>query len=140
MTVEKETVKNKFEIWIPGRLPGLNEIIASAKSSHGKFNAYSRMKKTWVNYISKIIQECNLPKMQTIHLTCIFIERTRKRDQDNISAGGKKLIADSLITAGVIPNDGWRNIKWGEDLFRINKFSPGVKIIIRQIAKMKKAK
>jgi hypothetical protein len=37
----------------------------------------------------------------------LYVEPNRKRDPDNIVAGGTKLLLDSLVGAGVLRGDGW---------------------------------
>jgi hypothetical protein len=43
----------------------------------------------------------------------------RLRDPDNISSGGRKIILDGLVQAGVIPDDGWDVVRGWEDHFEI---------------------
>lgn len=56
----------------------------------------------------------------------MWVEKNRKRDLDNIAAGGRKLILDSLVDIGVLKNDGWKNVEGWTDSFSINKDRPGV--------------
>ena len=118
-----------IEVWIPGRMPGENEIIKAAKSGKGKGNAYSRLKKKWTDYIAAIFQDCQIEPMGIISLVFVWVEKNKKRDKDNITAA-KKFIFDGMQQAGVIPNDGWGNIATWQDCFEINPYSPGVKVFI----------
>lgn len=118
-----------IRVWIPGRLPGENEIIAAAKSGRGRGNAYSRLKKQWTDYVSLIISEANIKPMETISLIFVWTEQDRRRDKDNIAAA-KKFILDGLQQAGVIDNDGWSQVATWQDQFAINPFSPGVMVSI----------
>lgn len=91
-------------IWIPGRLPGENEIIDAAKSGRGKNNAYSRMKHQWTDHIAALVSECNLPAMKLIKVKFVWFESGRQRDPDNIAAGAK-FCFDGMVQAGLIPKD-----------------------------------
>ena len=120
-----------IEVWIPGRLPGENEIIKAAKSGKGKNNAYTRLKKKWTDYVAAIFQDCHIRPMGSIYVSFVWIEKNRKRDKDNITAA-KKFIFDAMIKAGIIPNDGWKNIVGWRNSFKVNPHTFGVWVIIRQ--------
>ncbi len=60
-----------------------------------------------------------------------WYERSRRRDKDNISAFGRKVIQDSLVRElHVLQNDGWSNIEGFSDRFRVDKARPRVEIEI----------
>ncbi len=118
-----------IEIWIPGRMPGENEIIKAAKSGRGKSNAYSRLKKQWTDYVAAIFNEADIKPMGLISCVFTWVEKDKRRDKDNITAA-KKFIFDGMQQAGFIPNDGWANIGTWQNLFEINPYSPGVNVLI----------
>ena len=117
-------------IFIPGRMPGFNDLINMAKSGRGKFNAYGRTKNQWTAYIAGIVKECNLDPIEKAVVRVRCLEPNRRRDQDNVTSGAKKLCFDGLVKAGLFKDDGWRHIELGKDSVDIDKFSPGVEIII----------
>ena len=123
----------KTKIWIKGRMPGLNDLIAAAKSGRGKFNAYGRTKDQWTAYIKRIVLECGLNPMPGAKVSFRCVEPNRRRDQDNVIAGARKLCLDGMVKAGIIPGDGWRHVELGQDCFDVDKFSPGVEIIIEEM-------
>jgi len=114
------------EFFVPGVLPGLNEIIRAAKSHP---QAYAKMKKQWTDDIYYIIKSAKLPPMDKAYLKFTWYEKNRRRDPDNIAAGGRKLILDSLVMAKVLDNDGWAQVLGWEDKFVVDK--PGVHVQIR---------
>ena len=118
-----------IEVWIPGRLPGENEIIKAAKSGKGKGNAYARLKEKWTGYVADIFTEAGIDPLGEISLVFTWVEKDKRRDKDNISAA-KKFILDGMQKAGVISNDGWGNIAGWKDKFEINPYSPGVNVLI----------
>ena len=95
--------------FVPGPLPGQNEMIAAAKSGHGRGNAYARIKKAWTNAVALRARANCIPHMDRIRLDCRWLESKRNRDPDNI-ASAKKFILDGLVEAGVIDGDGWAHI------------------------------
>ena len=115
--------------FIPGILPGLNEIIASSKSGHGKSNAYARLKNEMMDRIGLFIIQAHLKPVKEAYIEFQWHERNRKRDPDNIAAG-KKFILDALVKAGILKNDGWAQIIGFHDTFFVDKRNEGVGVII----------
>ena len=110
---------------IPGRLPGMNEIITAAKSHYGK---YSSMKK---KYTKLVVDSCRkIGPHNSVYLEITWYVPNLKRDPDNIAAG-VKFIFDGLVDAGVIPKDtiaynrGWKN-----DDFILDRDNPRVVVKI----------
>lgn len=54
--------------------------------------------------------------------------KDRRKDKDNLSFA-KKYIFDGMVNAGLIENDGWKQIGNWEDIFLIDKENPRVEII-----------
>ena len=118
----------KFEI--PGRLPGLNEIIDAAKQGKGKYQPYSIMKEEHTSMITWIAKM--LPKYERVELIITWYEPDRRRDPDNIMAG-QKFILDALVQAGVIPNDNQRYIAGITHRFEIDPVRPRVEVEIAEV-------
>lgn len=60
-----------------------------------------------------------------------WVERDRKRDKDNISSFGRKIIQDAMVKdLRVLRNDGWANIEGFSDRFLVDKSCPRVEIEI----------
>lgn len=106
-------------LWIKGKFPNLNDIILeSRKNKYGAAN----QKKTWTNLVAMTARD--LRPMTRVWIKFIWHEKNRKRDPDNIAAA-KKFILDGLKDAGVLENDGWKQISGFTDCFEISK-TPGV--------------
>lgn len=100
-----------IRLWIPGPLPGLNEIIDAKARKRGKWDAYADMKRKWGGTIALLAQAQRLERIPDESVfTYLFIEPNRRRDPSNIVAGGVKLIEDALQEAGVLENDGWKSV------------------------------
>lgn len=125
------------QLWIPGPLPGLNELIASAKGSGGRGAGYARLKKQWTETVWALAKEARLPKFPGhVRLDFRWLEQDRRRDPDNVAAGGRKLILDGLVMAGVIRGDGWSCVDGWWDEFDLASAvplarGPGVQVTIR---------
>ena len=112
---------------ITGRLDGLNELINA-----NRMNRYEGAKRkraytelcAWSARAARIRKPGRFPVMVWIH----WIEPNSRRDPDNI-ASGKKYILDGLMSAGVLPNDGPKQIRGFLDTFGTDQREP--RIIVR---------
>ncbi len=57
-------------------------------------------------------------------------EPNQKRDKDNISSFGRKVIQDALVRAKVLHNDGWKDIVGFEDRFYTDRKNPRIVVEI----------
>jgi len=116
------------QFFVPGPLPGLNELIAAAKGSGGQGRAYSRLKRQWTETIWALAKRDRLkPFVGRATFRFEWIEKDKRRDPDNIAAGGRKLILDGLVKAGVLKGDGWRFVGIWTDSFKttLGLYRPG---------------
>lgn len=93
---------------VPGPLPGMNEIIAAAKSGRGRANGYGRLKAAWTATVAAHAR--GLAPVGACDLYLLWTEKHRRRDPDNFTAA-IKFLCDGLIKAGVLENDGWGQIR-----------------------------
>lgn len=121
-----------MKLVIPGPLPGLNEIIDANRTNRNKGANLKRS-------TQKIVELCSKKQLRGFHpkgpvwMSYTWYERNRKRDKDNISSGGRKVIQDGLVKAGVLINDGWADIEGFSDRFAVDKHNPRVEIEIEEI-------
>jgi hypothetical protein len=123
------TARPAREFWIPGPLPGMNELIAAAKGEGGRGLGYSRLKRQWGETISLLALAAGLhrdpwPRLTWFHFE--WWERDKRRDKDNVAGGGRKLILDGLVKAGALPGDGWAYVDGWTDTFMVG--DPGVRV------------
>ena len=117
-------------IEIPGRLPGLNEIIAAAKAGKGKYQPYSIMKSEWTHTIAWLAKK--LPAYNRVDIIITWYEPDRRRDPDNIT-GGTKFILDSLVVAGAIKDDSQRYINSIKHQWGVDRENPRVEVQIEEV-------
>lgn len=114
---------------VGGPMPGLNEVIAAAKGSGGRGAGYSRLKRSWTEAVWAHAKAAKLKPMSgRVMFSFEWRERNMRRDPDNIAAAGRKLIFDGLVTAGVLPGDGWGVVAGWEDRFVVTNFDLGVRV------------
>ena len=63
--------------------------------------------------------------------------RNRRKDPDNISSAGRKIILDGLVTAGILQDDGWKQVSSFTDNFEIDAVNPRIEVIISEICNHK---
>lgn len=62
-----------------------------------------------------------------------WYEKNRRRDLDNISSFGRKIIQDSLVQIHVLANDGWKEIVGFSDQFYVDAANPRIEVLIREV-------
>lgn len=125
-----------LEFFVPHPLPGLNEIIAanSRTVSRGgkRFPAYAIMKSEWQGVVMAAARAAKVAvfgySKVFIHFT--WLEKDRRRDPDNVCAGGRKIILDALVKGGFMKNDGWGNVLGWDDKWDVFPTRPGVRVKI----------
>ena len=121
-----------MKLTIFGTLPGLNEIIdANRRNVHSG----AKLKKEAQFLVVLAARKC-LKKWRPsgpVWLGFTWYEPNKKRDKDNVAGGGRKIILDALVEAGVIKNDGWNEIAGFTDDFKVDKNTPRVEVEIEEV-------
>lgn len=123
-----------MKLVIPGTLPGLNQYIESLDKSHYTGAALKKEAQRMVEWCAK----SQLRKFRPAGLVWMkytWYERNKKRDKDNISSFGRKVIQDGLVKAGVLENDGWKHIEGFSDRFRVDEKRPRIEVEIIEVEK-----
>ena len=113
---------------IKGELPDLNQIIAASKSHYG---AYSSMKKKNTELVQWSAK--GLEKVDRADFIITWYCKNRRKDKDNITGGGLKMILDGLVVAGILENDGWKQIGDISHKFEVDKENPRIEVEIHEI-------
>lgn len=120
----------KLTIW--GTLPGLNEFIDANRRN---YHAGAKLKKEAQFLVVMAARKC-LKRWRPdgpVYMIYRWFEPNKKRDKDNIAAGGRKIIQDALVEAGVLKNDGWNDIAGFRDEFYIDKKEPRIEVEIEEV-------
>jgi len=120
---------------IAWKLPGLNEYTRANRS--GPF-AGALMKKEAEQIILYAIRAARLkPVDKPVILSYLWTEPGGRRDADNVAAA-QKFVQDSLVGAGVLPDDSMKWVKGFNHVFRDGK-KHGVQVTIVEIEEEKEA-
>jgi Holliday junction resolvase RusA-like endonuclease len=118
-----------YRVFIPGRLPGLNEYTAACRC-----NAFAggKLKRKAEELCLPYLSALPRGKFTLVAVRFLWVEKNTRRDKDNI-AFAKKFIFDALVRLRVIPDDGWGNIAWFRDDFAVDKDHPGINVFIEEV-------
>lgn len=117
---------------IPRKLHNLNDYISAERSNR---QAGAQMKKADENIIIHYSknQLKGIKINNPVFMEYTWYEPNKRRDKDNISSYGRKVIQDGLVKAGVLHGDGWSHIIGFLDKFKIDKNNPRIEILIKEI-------
>lgn len=112
---------------IPDRLSGLNEYIEACRRNP---HAGAKMKERDQDFISwHIRQELKRVAVKCpVRMVYRWYEKDRRRDLDNVSSYGRKVIQDALVETGILQNDGWKQITGFTDEFYVDKKYPRIEV------------
>ncbi len=122
----------EYLLIIPGRLDNLNDYISAERTNRYKG---AKLKANGESIVCCAIRQC----MKNIHIKApVFMEyswyeKDKRRDLDNISSFGRKVIQDALVHAGVLQNDGWKEIVGFSDSFHVDNKDPRIEVLIREV-------
>lgn len=120
-----------MKIVIRGTLPGLNDYISAERTNRYKAAA---MKKQCESIVMHAVRSLGKWRAERpVYMVYHWYEPTRRRDKDNISSFGRKVIQDALVKAKVLHNDGWRDIVGFEDKFEVDGSKPRIVVEILEV-------
>lgn len=117
---------------IPGRLPGMNEYIDAERRNR---YAAAKIKTTSMDTVIKAARTSlgDWAAEASVRMDYLWIEPNMRRDKDNVSSYGRKIIQDALVEGGYLPNDGWRNVDGFSDSFAVDAENPRIEVTITEI-------
>ncbi len=119
----------KISFTIDGKLHSLNEYIGACRC-----NAYkgASMKRKDQRYIKTRLNAFRSTGTLTTPCRVIYrwYEPNKRRDLDNISSYGRKVIQDTLVECGILYDDGWKQVIGFKDEFYIDKDNPRIEVDI----------
>lgn len=121
-------------LWVPGPLPGMNEIIDAKATVFGrgrkKMSAYTAMKKRWDGVVALHALAQRFQAVESGHFTYLIREPSKRRDPSNVIAGAVKILEDGLQKAGLLPNDGWKQVLGINPVWMVDSDRPGVSLFV----------
>lgn len=76
-------------------------------------------------------KEAGLPKMDVCTISAtIYFSTSRRRDADNFEYGLKKILQDSLVRCGFLPDDSPEHVSWGGVALLVDRENPRTEVIL----------
>lgn len=125
-------MKRNPTLIIYGRMIGLNEYINFERSNRFQAAKAKKDAEQLVHFAAKKSLggwRQRSPVIMHYH----WFEPNRRRDKDNISSYGRKIIQDTLVKGGWLNNDGWNDIVSFTDDFAVDKKNPRIEVEIEEI-------
>ena len=121
----------EYLLIIPGTLNNLNDYIDAERTNRHKG---AKMKAYNGNIVSQAIRRCmrGVKLEKPVFMEYLWVEPNKRRDKDNISSFGRKVIQDALVDTGVLKNDGWKHVVGFSDKFDVDKENPRIEVLIRE--------
>ena len=108
----------EYLLIIHGTLPNFNDYISAERTNRHKG---AKMKADSGNIVAVAIMEY------------LWVEPNMRRDKDNISSFGRKVIQDALVNAAVLKGDGWKHVVGFSDRFEVDKENPRIEVRIKEV-------
>ena len=115
---------------VQGELPTMNEIVEESKKH---YMHYSKMKKTYTTLVKFCAMK--LPKVESADFEITWYCKDKRKDKDNVIAG-QKFIFDGLVEAGVLKNDGWKEVGKVTHECLVDKGNPRVEVEILEVERV----
>lgn len=119
----------KFVIY--GKLPGLNDYIAAERTNRYKGAAMKRQAEAVALHAARALGSYR-PRGR-VRMVYRWYEESRRRDKDNVSAFGRKVIQDALVRGGWLQNDGWADIDGFADVFAVDRKNPRIEVELYEV-------
>lgn len=122
----------EYLLVIPGKLDNLNDYISAERTNRHKG---AKMKADNGNIVSMAIMRClrGVRIKRPVYMEYLWVEPNKRRDLDNISSFGRKVIQDSLVQCGVLKDDDWMHVVGFSDRFEVDKINPRIEVLIKEI-------
>ena len=119
-----------MKIVVQGRLPGINDIVSASRTNRYKANSEKKKAQLLVCHAIGNRKRLSCNKPVVVHLT--YYEPNNRRDVDNITGGGNKVILDALVEMGVIVDDSRKWVKQVHPLVYTDAKNPRIEIEIKE--------
>ena len=120
-----------IKLVINGRLDGLNEFIEAQRSNKYKGAALKKTNQQIVEFA--ICRQIHTAIKHPVKLHYTWYERNSKRDLDNVSGFGHKVIQDALVACGVLADDSPKYVVGYTDEFKVDKKNPRIEVEIEEV-------
>lgn len=118
-----------------GQIAGLNDMTGGKVRAH--WSSSYRLKKEQVEFFQWSVKKSLVvtPTKWPAEAVITYYEPDRRRDVDNVTGAGAKIILDALVELKALPNDSRKYIRKLTQDVLVDKGNPRIEIIIKEIEK-----
>lgn len=117
---------------IRGRLDNMNDYTNACRTNQYK-GAKLKQKNEQVVIQAILEQFGRLRINKPVVVRYRWYEPNKRRDLDNISSFGRKVIQDALVQTKILQDDGWNYITGFQDAFYVDKEHPRIEVEIEEV-------
>lgn len=121
-----------YKFVFDGRLPNLNDYIKAERTNRYR-GAQIKADAHKAVYAQLKNQNKGLRITCPVYIRFCWIEANRRRDPDNVSSYGRKVILDALVDLGVLVDDSQKYIKGFTDEFYVYRDHPRIEFEITEV-------
>lgn len=122
----------QYTLIIKGKLDSLNDYTKACRSN--RYAGAEMKHKNENTVLCAIYEQLGRTRIKKkIKMQYKWYEPNSRRDLDNISSFGRKVIQDALVNAKIITDDGWKNIIGFSDEFYVDKENTRIEVVIEEI-------
>lgn len=122
----------QYTLIVKGRLDNLNDYTSACRTNQYKGGQMKAKNENVCKlHIKSQLRGVRIEKK--VYMRYRWFEKDRRRDLDNVSSFGRKVIQDALVECGVLKNDGWKNIVGFSDDFFVDPKNPRIEVDIEEI-------
>ena len=126
--------KMKHYLTISGKLDNLNDYTSACRKN--RYAGAEMKRKNENKVIASVLEQLRRLRIeQPVYMTYNWYEKNKRRDLDNISSFGRKVIQDALVETKVLRNDNWQCIVGFQDNFYTDPAHPRIEVIIEEVEK-----
>ena len=120
---------SSYKLVIPGRLHSLNEYIGACRRNPHQGANMKRVDQQGIEWLIRSqLRGIRLDK--PVRMSYRWYEPNQKRDLDNISSYGRKVIQDALVNCRALMDDSWKQVVGFSDQFFLDKKNPRIEVVI----------
>lgn len=121
----------KYLLIIHGKLNNLNDYIKALDTS--RYNGAGLKSDDEARVLQEIYSQFGRLRItRPVRMQYSWYEKNKRRDLDNISSFGRKVIQDALVKAKILQNDGWDEITGFSDEFYVDTKNPRIEVLIEE--------
>lgn len=121
-----------YKLEIKGRLPSLNQFISAERTNRFKGASFkAQNQKTVEFFVNQQLKGVQI--RNPVRIDYEWYESNYRRDLDNVSGFGHKVIQDALVACGVLEDDDSKHVVGYTDVFTVDREYPHIVVYLEEV-------